>query len=258
MGSFRTDRERSATESEDLQMPSHLSYADLVIRLPALKRDLVVWSLESPSFRKRLLADAKSTIEQEMGFRFPQHVTVEVLEETSEQIFLIIPRNPCQNQKLALRLEDLGLGGDLEAVAAWVLGAEGSPIEPSGRLRGVEARLVARAWKDERFKRALQTDPHKVIEEEVGWPLPEGVRIRVLETSSETIQIVLPACIEGSCSDFGDSRRKTLPHPRYPWWLAALRRVSVRVFSWGAPRLRGSRGNPRPPRRDSTQEGEEP
>jgi hypothetical protein len=63
--------------------------------------------------------------------------------------------------------------------------------EASGRQE-MERRLIERSLEDEDFRQRLLADPRAAIEEELGTPLPEGVRIRAVEETQDTIYLVLP------------------------------------------------------------------
>jgi hypothetical protein len=63
----------------------------------------------------------------------------------------------------------------------------------------VERRLVERSIEDEEFRRRLVDDPKGILEQELGRGLPEGVEVRVVEESADTIYLVLP-----SASALGD------------------------------------------------------
>lgn len=52
-------------------------------------------------------------------------------------------------------------------------------------------RLVAKAWADEGFKRALLTDPMATLAAE-GVALPPGLQIKVVENTPGTLHLVLP------------------------------------------------------------------
>jgi hypothetical protein len=67
----------------------------------------------------------------------------------------------------------------------------------------VERRLVQRSLEDEEFRQRLLDDPKAAVEQEIGRGLPEGVQVRVLEESSDTIYLVLPSAsvVGGSLSD---------------------------------------------------------
>jgi hypothetical protein len=56
-----------------------------------MERRIIEKSLEDESFRQRLLADPKATVEQELGTRLPEGVRVEAVEETAETIYLVLP-----------------------------------------------------------------------------------------------------------------------------------------------------------------------
>jgi hypothetical protein len=62
----------------------------------------------------------------------------------------------------------------------------------SGRAE-MERRLVQRSMEDESFRQKLLDDPEATIERELGFRLPEGVEVRVVEESADTIYLVLPS-----------------------------------------------------------------
>lgn len=60
-----------------------------------------------------------------------------------------------------------------------------------------EASIVARAWKDEAFRKRLKDDPRAVLEEEIkkvnpDATLPENVKVDVLEETVDQIYLVVP------------------------------------------------------------------
>ena len=57
----------------------------------------------------------------------------------------------------------------------------------------VERRLVQRSLQDEEFRQRLLDDPKGTLEQELGRGLPEGVQVRVVEESADTIYLVLPS-----------------------------------------------------------------
>jgi hypothetical protein len=64
--------------------------------------------------------------------------------------------------------------------------------QPAPTRRDMEADIIARALKDEGFARELRADPKAVLEREVG-ELPEGIEIKVVEETPDTLYLVLPA-----------------------------------------------------------------
>jgi Nitrile hydratase, alpha chain len=57
----------------------------------------------------------------------------------------------------------------------------------------IERTLVQRSLQDEDFRRRLLDDPKAAVEQELGKRLPEGVQVRVVEETAETIYLVLPS-----------------------------------------------------------------
>ena len=57
----------------------------------------------------------------------------------------------------------------------------------------VERRLVQRSMEDEDFRQKLLDDPKGALEQELGDRLPEGVEVRTVQESADTIYLVLPS-----------------------------------------------------------------
>lgn len=57
----------------------------------AVEQALIRRSLEDESFRDKLLANPKATVEQELGRKLPAGLKVQVLEETEDTIYLVLP-----------------------------------------------------------------------------------------------------------------------------------------------------------------------
>jgi Nitrile hydratase, alpha chain len=77
---------------------------------------------------------------------------------------------------------------------------EGPKTEGEGKMTGaagggraeVEGRLIRRSLQDGSFRQRLLDDPKAVVEEELGSALPEGVEVRAVEETAQTIYLVLP------------------------------------------------------------------
>ncbi len=63
----------------------------------------------------------------------------------------------------------------------------------SGSRAEMEHRLINRSLEDESFRQRLLDDPRGTIEQELGTRLPEGMEVRVVEESAQTIYLVLPS-----------------------------------------------------------------
>ena len=57
----------------------------------------------------------------------------------------------------------------------------------------IERTLVQRSLQDVAFRQMLLDDPKAAVEQELGSQLPEGVEVRVVEESQQTIYLVLPS-----------------------------------------------------------------
>ncbi len=53
-------------------------------------------------------------------------------------------------------------------------------------------RLIERSAQDEELRQRLLNDPKGTVEQELGATLPEGIEIRAIEETPETIYLVLP------------------------------------------------------------------
>ncbi|WP_445632369.1 Nitrile hydratase alpha/Thiocyanate hydrolase gamma domain-containing protein [Nostoc sp. DSM 114161] len=58
--------------------------------------------------------------------------------------------------------------------------------------REIESELIAKAWKDEAFKKELISNPKAVYGRELGQELPKNLTIRVVEETADTIYLALP------------------------------------------------------------------
>jgi hypothetical protein len=66
--------------------------------------------------------------------------------------------------------------------------------------KDVEAKLIAKAQADESFRQTLMSNPKAAIEKEFGAALREGVEIKVVEETTDTLYLVLPAA-QGELSE---------------------------------------------------------
>jgi hypothetical protein len=56
----------------------------------------------------------------------------------------------------------------------------------------LEAKVIARAWQDEEFRRLLVSDPRKAVGEVLGKPLPTELDVRVTEEAPASFHMILP------------------------------------------------------------------
>jgi hypothetical protein len=58
--------------------------------------------------------------------------------------------------------------------------------------KDLESKIIKKAWEDEKFKNELLTDPKSAIQKALEVNIPEGINIKVVEETAETLYLVLP------------------------------------------------------------------
>lgn len=74
----------------------------------SLKDQIIQKAWEDAEFKKQLQANPKAAVKDAFGVDVPDSIKVDVLEESADQYYLVIPQNPA----------DLAVKADDEA-AAW-------------------------------------------------------------------------------------------------------------------------------------------
>ncbi len=70
--------------------------------------------------------------------------------------------------------------------------------------KDLEARIIAKAWKDEAFAQELRSNPKAVLARELGQPLPD-LDVQVVEESPTTLYLVLPAKPTSATGELSDA-----------------------------------------------------
>ena len=65
----------------------------------------------------------------------------------------------------------------------------------------LEEKLIAKAMKDENFRKNLLENPQAAIEEETGIKLPEAINLKVVEENPSTFYLILPPKINSETED---------------------------------------------------------
>ena len=65
----------------------------------------------------------------------------------------------------------------------------------------LEEKLIAKAMKDETFRKNLLENPKAAIEEETGIKLPESINLKVVEENPSTFYLILPPKINPETED---------------------------------------------------------
>jgi hypothetical protein len=156
-----------------------------------LEIHLITRALKDESFRAELIANPKAVIESDLGSKLPDELEINVLEETEDTIYMVLPCNPYEG----ISEEELqaSLGMTYKDVAQWVLEQQRNALlEEESSMK-----LMAKAWKDEMFKQELFCNPVRLIETELGKKIQENIEVKILEETAKTLYIILPSILDG-------------------------------------------------------------
>jgi|GEM_PF-1858368 len=150
-----------------------------------LEIHLITRALKDEGFKQELLANPKAVVEKELGTKLPEDLEINVLEETEDTLYMVLPCNPYEG----MSEEELkaSLGMTYEDVAQWVLEQQRNAFFDEAN----SVVMIARAWKDQEFKPKLLGTPKVVVEKELGMQLPGEIELQVLEETANTLYIVL-------------------------------------------------------------------
>ena len=82
--------------------------------------------------------------------------------------------------------------------------------ETGGRAE-IERRVIERSLQDESFRQRLLENPGATMEQELGVRLPEGVQVRAVEETADTIYLVLPGASRiGEGEELSDQELETV------------------------------------------------
>jgi len=152
-----------------------------------LEVHLITRALKDEGFRQELLANAKAVVEKELGTKLPEELKINVLEETEDTLYMVLPCNPYEG----MSEEELkvSLGMTYEDVAQWVLEQQRNTLLDEAS----SVTMIARAWSNEVFKKELLSNPILVIEQELGQKIQENIKIQFFEEAANILYILLPS-----------------------------------------------------------------
>ncbi|WGV26496.1 NHLP leader peptide family RiPP precursor [Halotia branconii] len=81
-----------------------------------LEQKLIQQSWEDESFKQELLTNPKTVFARELGQQLPKDIEIEVLQETDNKVYLVLPTNPISDIKSEVELTEEAL----ESVAGGV------------------------------------------------------------------------------------------------------------------------------------------
>jgi Nitrile hydratase, alpha chain len=150
-----------------------------------LEIHLITRALKDEAFRQELIANPKAVVEKELGAKLPEKLEINVLKETEDTLYMVLPCNPYNG----LSDEELkaSLGMTYEDIARWVLEQQRNDFLDEEK----SINIIARAWRDEAFQQKLIHDPVQVIEQELGAKIQEHIKIEIFAETANTLYIVL-------------------------------------------------------------------
>jgi len=155
-----------------------------------LEVHLITRALKDEGFKQELLANPKAVVEKELGTKFPEGIEINVLEETEDSLYMVLPSNPYEGLTESELKASLGL--TLEDVAQWVLEQQRNALLDDT----TSVQVITRAWRDQAFKHELLCNPEAVIEKELGAGISASINIRILEETAHTFYLVLPKLLD--------------------------------------------------------------
>ncbi|MBD2207949.1 NHLP leader peptide family natural product precursor [Calothrix sp. FACHB-1219] len=57
----------------------------------SLQEHIIAKAMEDPAYKQRLLSNAKEVLEEELGVELPEGLSIEVLQQSSKQLYLVLP-----------------------------------------------------------------------------------------------------------------------------------------------------------------------
>jgi hypothetical protein len=155
-----------------------------------LEIHLITRALKDEAFKQELLANPKAVVEKELGTKLSEELEINVLEETEDTLYMVLPCNPYEG----MSEEELkvSLGMTYEDVAQWVFEQQRNTLLEEESI----VRVMVRAWSDEVFKQELLYNPIKVVEIELGENIPEDIKLKVFAETAQKIYLILPAISE--------------------------------------------------------------
>lgn len=152
------------------------------------KQQLLTKAVTEDAFRAALLEDPTATASAALGLTLPADYQLCVLESEPQQVLLVVPPYPADcaaDASVTTLLECFRQGlRELPAVEA-----------TQQRVIDGHATLVAKAWHDPAFKRALLQDAKAVTEQEFGTALPADITLRTVAEDARTQYLVLPPAL---------------------------------------------------------------
>ncbi|MEH1770606.1 NHLP leader peptide family RiPP precursor [Nostoc sp.] len=106
-----------------------------------------------------------------------------------------------------------------------------SQQEQAQTRQDIEARIIAKAWKDEAYKQELLSNPRSVIGREFGVEFPSDVNVQILEENPTSLHFVLPMSPVAIAQELSEEQLEAIAGG---YALSALVKVANNVKKWGS------------------------
>jgi hypothetical protein len=70
--------------------------------------------------------------------------------------------------------------------------AQNDDLQKINQRDDLQSEIIAKAWKDDKFKQELLSNPKAVFSREYGIDIPDNVQINVVEENASTVYLVIP------------------------------------------------------------------
>jgi hypothetical protein len=153
-----------------------------------LEVHLITRALKDERFKQELLANPKAVVEQELGTKLLKELEINVLEETENTLYMVLPCNPYEG----MSEEELkaSLGMTYEDVAQWVLEQQRNAfLDEESNIS-----ILSKIWKNRAFKSNFLSHPQQILEDQWKTKIPEDTKLKVFEESSYRVYFVIPNC----------------------------------------------------------------
>jgi len=147
---------------------------------------LIQSAMRDVGYKRALLENPYAAVYQRLGVEIPPGQTLHVVSGEMQTMAMIIPPRPADWRA------DLSVEAMYQRLSRYVPIMNG----PSRKVADVQARLIAHAWHDERFRQRLLRDAKEVVAQLLNVTLPDAFTIRCFVDDDANQYLILPPTLE--------------------------------------------------------------
>ena len=80
-------------------------------RRQELEAELIAKAWKDEAFKQELISNPKAVYARAIGQELPKHIKIQVMEETSDTVYLVLPKNPEVSEELSDEALEAVAGG---------------------------------------------------------------------------------------------------------------------------------------------------